>query len=218
MPHDDTGDLSDPEILRKAAIHLSSVDERMSRIISKLGNLNFKLSHDLFFSLIESVISQQLSPKAADSIIERFVSLFPGKKVTPGRLNVLSDDMIRSCGVSRQKISYIKNLAEAISEGFLNLNQLRLLNDDEVVERLTRIKGVGTWTAKMILIFTLGRTDILPLEDVGVINAMQRVYVLDEKHAREAYERISDPWHPYCSVASLYLWKLRDDLPWEKEY
>lgn len=210
--------LSNPDTLRAAADHLSDADERMSRIVSKIGVLDLRLNDDLFFSLVESILSQQLTPKSADSIISRVVSLFPGSKIEPPALIEMDDDKIRSCGVSRQKISCIKNIAEAVLEGYLDVDSLSRMSDEEVIERLIRIKGVGKWTAKMILIFTLGRADVLPFEDLGVLNAIQRAYVLENKPDRETFDRITEKWHPYCSVASLYLWRLKDELPWEKEY
>ncbi|AKA48462.1 hypothetical protein IX51_04420 [uncultured archaeon] len=204
-------------VFQKAAKHLSEVDERLGKIIEKLGVLEFSPNEDLFFSLVESVLSQQLTPKAADSIIKRFVSLFPGGYVTPYALLGLNDDEVRSCGISKQKISYIRNVAECILDGSISSNHFNRMTDEEIISQLVRIKGVGTWTAKMVLIFSLGRTDVLPHEDLGVINSIRTIYHLKDKPDRETIERISENWHPYCSVASLYLWKLKDDLSWEKQ-
>lgn len=202
----------------KAAHHLSSVDDRLRIIIEKIGVLELKLGKDIFFSLLESILSQQLAPRAADSIISRLVGLFPGRNVTPERILETNDDLLRSCGISRQKISYLKNIAEAILEGSISSENFNTMDDNEIIAILSRIKGVGTWTAKMFLIFSLGRTDVLPHEDLGIVNAIQRVYLLEERPKRDTVERIAEKWHPYCSVASLYLWKLKDDLPWEQEY
>lgn len=210
--------LASSELLNKAAAYLSENDERLGRVVGRFGALEFRPSTDLFFSIAESILSQQLTPKAADSIIRRFVTIFPGGRVTPSEMMRMNEDTVRSCGISRQKSSYLKNLAENVIAGSLATDELDGMNDEEVTERLVRIKGVGTWTAKMILIFSLGRPDVLPFEDVGLLNAMQRVYLLEGKPDRDTVERIAENWHPYCSVASLYLWKLKDELPWEKDY
>ncbi len=205
-------------LIEKATSHLSGVDDRLRIIIGKIGMISLKLNNDIFFSLVESILSQQLTPKAADSIIRRLVALFPDGSVTPDAMLGLSDDALRSCGISRQKISYIKNIAEGVLEGSISSEHFNRMSDEEIISTLVRIKGIGTWTAKMFLIFSLGRTDVLPHEDLGIINAMQRVYLLEEKPSRDIVEKIAEKWHPYCSIASLYLWKLKDDLPWENEY
>lgn len=210
--------LANPRTLREAAVHLSGADDRMARIVSRLGVLNLRLNDDLFLSLLESILSQQLSPRAADSIIRRVFALFQDSGIEPTALIEMEDDRIRSCGVSRQKVSYIKNLAEAVIGGYINIDYLARLNDKDAIDRLVRIKGVGTWTAKMILIFTLGRPDVLPFEDLGILNAVQRAYLLEDKPDSETFDMITEKWHPYCSVASLYLWRLKDQLPWENEY
>lgn len=180
--------------------------------------MKLSLKEDPFFSLVESILSQQLSPKAADSIIGRFVALFPDRKVEPQFLLDLDEDRIRSCGVSRQKISYIRNIAEGVLDGSINSSEFNRMTDEEITSQFVRIKGIGTWTAKMFLIFSLGRPDVLPYEDLGIVNAVRRVYLLEDKPDKKTIEKIAEKWHPYCSVASLYLWKLKDDLPLEKVY
>lgn len=210
--------LGNKEVFRRAALHLSGADARLGIIIDSAGALDFRPNEDLFFSLVESILSQQISPRAADSVIRRFVKLFPDGMVKPEIMMKMKDDVLRSCGISRQKVSYIRNIAEAVIEGSISSENFAKMDDRDVIEILSRIKGVGTWTAKMFLIFSLGRTDVLPHEDLGIINAIQRVYLLEEKPGRDTVEKIAEKWHPYCSVASLYLWKIKDDLPWESEY
>ncbi len=210
--------LSDPGFMREACKELSKRDARLMSLINKVGIVEQKLAEDLFFSIIEAILSQQLTPKAANSIIERFVSLFGKRSVTPHSAAELSDEQLRSCGISRQKVSYIRSLCMEFKDYGSELSSLHEMEDREIVERLVRIKGVGVWTAKMILIFSLGRPDVLPFEDLGILNAVKKVYSLGEKPGRKQLERIAENWHPYCSVASLYLWKLKDELPWDRQY
>lgn len=210
--------LSNYLFMKKAAEYLSSRDIKLSGIISEIGIIEQKLNRDLFFSLVESILSQQLSPKAADSIIRRFVELYQGDSVRASSIDEFTDDQLRSCGISRQKVTYIRSVAEEFATGRLDGEKLGNMSDTEVVEELVTIKGVGPWTAKMILIFTLGRPDVLPHEDLGIVNAISKLYGPKKTPGRKAVERIAKNWHPYCSVASLYLWKLKDELPWDREY
>lgn len=215
MPHNPP--LSDHSFMKKAAEHLSTNDNRLGSIISEIGTIRQNLNTDLFFSLVESILSQQLSPKAADSIIGRFVELFHGS-IIPSSIGEVTDEQLRSCGISRQKVTYIRSVAEEFASGRLDSEMLANLDDLQVIEELVSIRGVGTWTAKMILIFSMGRPDVLPHEDLGIVNAISKLYGKKKKPDRKAVERIAKKWHPYCSVASLYLWKLKDELPWDKDY
>lgn len=218
MAWGDEESLFNPDFMQKASEHLGRNDSKLSPVIRDAGLPVVSPGKDLFFSLVTSILSQQLSPRASDTIIGRFVSLFPGNRPVPDIMAELDDDIIRSCGVSRQKIGYLRSLAAHVADGALDLSELNALDDDGVIEKLTSVKGIGVWTAKMILIFTLGRPNVLPHEDVGVLNSMKRLYGMKAKPDRKTVERIARKWSPYCSVASLYLWKLKDELPIEKEY
>lgn len=210
--------IAEKSTMERAAKHLVEKDPILASVIREVGIIDQKLSEDYFFSIVESILSQQLTPKAADSIIRRFVSLFDGGEVKAEVVGSLEDEQLRSCGISRQKISYIRSLSENFVNGNVSAEKLPEMDDEEIIDKLIEIRGVGRWTAKMILIFTLGRPDVLPHEDLGIINAIRKLYSLEKKPAKGEIEKIAESWHPYCSVASLYLWKLKDELPWDKQY
>jgi DNA-3-methyladenine glycosylase II len=159
--------------------------------------------------LIDAIISQQLSVKAGDTILRRFQALFGGRMPTPQEILATSTDTIRSIGASRAKAAYIKDLAEHISDGRLDLDHLSTLPNEEIIRELTAVKGLGVWSAHMFLIFSVGRLDILPVGDLGIRRAVMQLYGLPAMPAAAAIEAIAqkNDWHPYESVASWYLWR-----------
>lgn len=169
---------------------------------------------DHFSTLVSAIVSQQLSTKAAATIFGRLAALCPGGAVTlPADLDGLSDDQLRSVGLSRQKVSYIRDLCGRLADGRLNLDDLETLDDEQVVERLTSVKGFGRWTAEMFLMFRLHRPDVLPVGDLGIVTAMQRVYRLRARPKPERALKIGEAWRPYRSVASWYLWQSLKNEP-----
>jgi DNA-3-methyladenine glycosylase II len=163
-----------------------------------------------FQTLVGSIISQQLSTKAADTIHGRFVSLYsPVKFPKPAQIIETPDEHLRSTGISFQKIGYIKDLAAKTEDGTLKLARLARMADDEIIEMLTRVKGIGVWTVHMFLIFSLARMDVLPVGDLGVRRAIQLRYGFDQLPNPVEMERIADEngWRPYRSIASWYLWR-----------
>lgn len=162
---------------------------------------------DYFVDLVDSIISQQLSGKAAETIFGRFKKLFPSEKITPEKLLKIPDEKIREAGISYSKIKYIKGLAKAVINKQIDLNALEKLSDDEVILELIKLKGVGNWTAEMFLMFTLGRPDIFSAGDLGLQNAMVKLYKLDAKPNKEILIEISEKWSPYRTTASKILWK-----------
>jgi DNA-3-methyladenine glycosylase II len=166
--------------------------------------------------LVESIISQQLSVKAAATILKRFIELFPGVDF-PAPDQILQKDIeqLRAVGLSRQKASYIQDLALKVIEGEVRFNHLDALSNDEVIAELTRIKGVGVWTVHMFLMFCMGRLDILPTGDLGIKNGIHALYKLKEKPTPEEMEKIAreNNWHPYETVASWYIWHSLDNKP-----
>lgn len=157
-------------------------------------------------SLVEAIITQQLSGKAAESISKRFKKLF-GKFPKPADVLKMSDSKIRSTGISSMKVRYIKDLSKRIEEGELKLTSLSKMTDDEIIQHLTQVKGIGRWTAEMFLIFSLGRLDILPVGDLGLKKGMQKIYRLPNLPKEDEIERLAEKWRPYRTVATWYIWK-----------
>ena len=160
---------------------------------------------DPFRALVHAIIAQQLSTKAAATIEGRFTGLFDGRP-TPEAVTVVSDERIRSVGISAQKLKYLRDLCSRLLDGSLELHSLDSLSDDDVVVALTSVKGIGRWTAEMFLMFRLHRPDVLPVGDLGIVKAVQRAYKLRSLPSPERLTRIGETWRPYRSVACWYLW------------
>jgi len=190
----------------EALEHLVVADPRLAAIIKSVGAYEIKLRKDPFRSLVEAIIYQQLAGSAADAIYGRFVKIY-GRFPRPTRLLATPDSKLRVAGLSGRKIEYLMDLAARVSDGRLKLAQLPKLPDDQVIEQLVQVKGIGRWTAEMFLIFCLGRQDVLPVGDLDLRKAMQKTYSLAELPSPESMCDIALPWKPYCSVATWYLWK-----------
>jgi DNA-3-methyladenine glycosylase II len=167
---------------------------------------------DHFSALVRAITGQQLSTKAAATIYARLAALMPGA-VTPESLSALSDEQFRAVGMSRQKTAYFRDLCDKVSSGALPLDSLEAMTDDEVIAALTQVKGIGRWSAEMFLMFRLHRPDVLPVGDLGIVNAVQSVYRLRTKPTAERIRKIGEAWRPYRSVASWYLWRSLDNEP-----
>lgn len=161
---------------------------------------------DIFLDLIETIINQQLSSRAADAILGRFKNIFKDKQIIAEKVINISDSNLRRIGLSFQKIKYIKGLCEKLINKELDLQSLYDMSDKEVIEKLTSIKGIGPWSAEMTLIFSLNRPDIFALGDLGLCTAVSRLYNVDRKDKKKI-EIISKKWSPYRSYACLYLWR-----------
>jgi DNA-3-methyladenine glycosylase II len=169
---------------------------------------------DHLTALVGAIIGQQLSTKAAATIFGRFVALFPESAITnAAAIDTLGDAVLRGVGLSRQKTSYLRDLCARIGDGRLQLDELDLLTDEEVIERLTRVKGFGRWTAEMFLMFRLHRPDVLPIGDLGIVNAVQRLYRLRKRPDAKRLVKIGEAWRPYRSVACWYLWQTLRNTP-----
>jgi DNA-3-methyladenine glycosylase II len=189
-------------------------DPVLAVLIKRHGECGLRTARgpDVFNGLIQSIISQQLSTKAAATIYKRFVALLPeADKPVPHHVLPLEDEALRAVGLSRQKISYLRDLSRKVMDGSLQPESLGTLSDEAVIEALTRVKGVGRWTAEMILIFRLLRPDILPVGDLGIVKAIQKAYRLRKPPDAKRMLRIAEPWRPYRSVASWYLWRSLDE-------
>jgi DNA-3-methyladenine glycosylase II len=161
---------------------------------------------DPFGALLKAIVSQQLSTKAADTIYRRLNALFDGAP-TPRALSALTDLQLRDVGLSGQKLRYMRDLAGKVQDGSLPLDALDAMNDDEVIAALTQVKGIGRWTAEMFLMFRLHRPDVLPVDDLGIVKAVQKAYGLRKTPSSDRLNRIGDAWRPYRSVACWYLWR-----------
>jgi DNA-3-methyladenine glycosylase II len=202
----------------KALAALKKSDDFMSKLIAEHGELDTEERRrgrpgDAYGALLRSIVGQQLSTKATRSIYTRLTELFDGHAPTPRQLLDTDPERVRSVGLSRAKVAYLRDLAEHVEDGELDLEALPELPDEEVSEQLTAIKGLGQWTVDMFLIFHLGRPDILPVGDLGIRRAVQIGYGLDELPKPAELETIAESWRPYRSLASLYLWTSLDNAP-----
>jgi DNA-3-methyladenine glycosylase II len=168
---------------------------------------------DAYGALLRSIVGQQLSTKAARTIYNRVCALFDDCVPSPAQLLAADADALRGAGLSRAKVAYLRDLAEHVEDGRLELDRLDELDDEEIVAELTAVKGLGRWTAEMFLMFHLGRPDVLPVGDLGIRRAVERAYGLAELPAAPELERIAEPWRPQRTLACLYLWRSLDNAP-----
>jgi DNA-3-methyladenine glycosylase II len=201
--------LKHPDI-QKARRHLRSADPVMRAVIDAVGLFTLSLECDRFGMLVRSIISQQISTSAARSIRRRLQELAGPEGVTPGRLAEFTVDQLRSVGLSPQKASYVTDLACKVNDGILDLQQIGRMSDERIVTHLTQVKGIGRWTAQMFLIFSLGRLDVFPHDDLGVRTAIRNRYGLADLPDKQTAIAIAGPWRPYASVASWYCWRTLD--------
>jgi DNA-3-methyladenine glycosylase II len=200
-----------------ALAHLRAADPVLARLVDEHGELDLipahRRGHDHYTTLVRSITGQQLSVKAAATIFGRVLELFGGSAPTPEQLLAADPDALRTAGLSRAKVAYLRSLAEHVIDGSLELERLTELPDEDVMRELVAIKGVGEWTAHMFLMFQLGRPDVLPVGDLGIRRAVQVAYGLDALPASAEVERIAEPWRPWRTVACRYLWESLDNTP-----
>jgi DNA-3-methyladenine glycosylase II len=197
------------QAMRKAILHLKKSDPVIRAIIERVGAYRIEYGEPTFHSLAESILYQQLNGKAAVTIFKRFTDQ-TGDPVTPEGILKLTDAQMRAVGLSRQKTAYLRDLAEKTKAGLLDFHQLENFSDDEVIEHLTQVKGVGVWTAHMFLMFSLRRPDILPTGDYGIQVAIKKYYRKRKLPKPKDMEKIAKPWSPYRSIACWYLWRSLD--------
>ena len=195
--------------MRKAILHLKKADPVLRAIIERVGPYKIEYGEPTFHSLAESILYQQLNGKAAVVIFNRFIEQ-TGDPVTPEGILKLSDAQMRGVGLSKQKTAYLRDLAQKTKDGLLNFERLSDMSNEEVIEHLTQVKGVGVWTAHMFLMFTLRRPDILPTGDYGIQAAMKKHYRKRKWPKPKDMEKIAKSWAPYRSVACWYLWRSMD--------
>lgn len=209
-----------PADYRRAERLLARRDPKLGRLIRQCGHCRLAEAQqeDPFQAILEAIVWQQLSGKAAATIFGRFLALFPdGRFPTPTDVAAKSDDELRAVGLSRQKIGYLRDLCSKMQAGELPLDALEEMSDDRVIELLTRVKGIGRWTAEMVLMFRLHRPDILPVDDLGIVKAVRQLYGLRKDPTPDRIRQIGEKWRPYRSVASWYLWHSRDNAPLQTE-
>ena len=193
---------------RKARAHLSKADPVLARIIAEVGPVGIQPRRERFQALARAIIFQQLAGAAANAIYKRFVGLFADVDFpSPEQVLAKSVAELRAVGLSEKKALYIRDLAEHIRDGKLNFHRFHAMTDDEIVEHLTMVKGIGRWTAEMFLMFNLGRPDVMPADDLGVQNAIKRHYRMRQRPNRKRLLKHAERWRPYRTAAAWYLWR-----------
>lgn len=196
-----------PEHAARATRHLQRNDPVMRELIRNVGAFEIKLERNRFWMLVRSIISQQVSTAAARAIGGRVQALLKPGTVSADRLLKLSEVQLRGAGLSAAKASYVLDLSDAVVSGRVLLRHIARKTDEEIIEELIQVKGIGRWTAQMFLIFSLGRLDVLPVDDLGVRVAIRDLYGLAELPDKKTSERVAESWRPYASVASWYCWR-----------
>lgn len=207
--------IASPTSLKLATAQLAKTDEILAVVIKRVGPCVIVPHRNYYWKLIDSIISQQLSVKAANSIEQRFRSLFTSDYPAPEAILAISVDTLRTAGLSRPKALYIRDLAEHIIDGKLQFNHFESLSNNEIIDELTAIKGVGEWTSHMFLIFCMGRLDILATGDLGIRNGIRKLYQFDHLPTPSDISQLAEDrrWHPYESVACWYIWRSLNNLP-----
>lgn len=194
---------------RPSVRHLKAADPVLAGVITQVGSCRIQLRTEgtHFQALVRSIVFQQLSGKAASTILGRFNALFPDSLPTPEAVLAADDELLRGAGLSRQKASYLRDLASKVASGELPLEDVEAMDDDDLINHLVQVKGIGRWTAQMFLMFRLGRPDVLPELDLGIQNAIKRAYRLRKRPTPKQVKRIGAKWSPHSSVACWYLWR-----------
>jgi DNA-3-methyladenine glycosylase II len=197
----------------QAAIAHLQQEATIQPLLANIEMPDFTPSGRIYYDLLESIVSQQLSVKVADVIFKRFLSLFPDNYPHPDHVVAIEFDRLRSVGLSGQKAGYLQNVAQFAIENDLEKMDWASMSDEEIISFLTTIKGVGKWTVQMLLMFTLARPDIFPVDDLGIQQGMQRLFKIEEQNPRLLKTRmieLAEPWRPWRTVACRYLWRWKD--------
>ncbi len=204
---------SPPAYWRRARRHLLDADPVLGRVIKAIPGATLKPRSDPFYSLARSIVGQQISVKAAESVWNKIEARAAPAAISPPSVAVLGEEALRGCGVTRQKAGYLASLAGHFLDDSLDVPGWRELDDEAVIAQLTLVKGIGRWTAEMFLIFHLLRPDVLPLADIGVQRAIGNQYNGGERLSDDQVVRLAQPWRPWRSVAVWYLWRSLDAIP-----
>lgn len=199
------------ERLKQAVRHLRKVDPVMRQVVDHVGPCTLKCERDRFWMLVRSIISQQISTAAARTVRDRVVTLVESdsgsKRITPASLLALGVDQLRTAGCSQRKAEYMLDLADKVESGAVQLSTIGRLPNEDVIESLIRVRGIGRWTAEMFLMFSLGRLDVFPVDDLGVRNGILKLYGLEKSTSHAEFKEIAEPWSPYASIGSWYCWR-----------
>ncbi|MDE1850240.1 MAG: DNA-3-methyladenine glycosylase 2 family protein [Candidatus Micrarchaeota archaeon] len=202
--------LLDKRVWRRGIAHLAMRDRVLGRIIRSVGYPNFEVHGDHYSSLVVSIVSQQISWAAANSILKRLRLLYKGRMPKPREYLRTKSEKLRGAGISPQKYLYLKDLCERIENGTLELKKFHRMPNEKIIEELDGVRGIGRWTAEMFLIFSLGRTDVFPMDDLGIKKSIKEVYGLRDLPDKKRLGKMSEAWRPYGSIAALYLWHSHD--------
>lgn len=204
-----------PNYWDEACKHLSKRDRVMRKLIPQFGLVRLQSRGDAFTTLARSIVGQQISVKAAQSVWNRLVALTPGDayRIQPSAILSLVDGSLRAAGLSARKVEYLTDLASHFDQGRVHVDQWQSMDDEAIIEELVAIRGIGRWTAEMFLIFYLMRPDVLPLDDVGLIKGISQSYFSGEPVSRAEAREVGEAWAPFRSVATWYLWRSLDPVP-----
>ena len=200
-----------PAYWAEACAHLARKDRVMKKIIPQFGDVMLESRGDAFVTLARSIVGQQISVKAAQSVWDKFAKL--SRRLTPAGVLKLKVDDMRAAGLSARKVEYLVDLALHFDSGAVHVKQWQGMDDEAIIAELVAIRGIGRWTAEMFLIFHLMRPNVLPLDDVGLINGISRNYFSGEPVSRSDAREVAQAWQPYCTVATWYIWRSLDPLP-----
>jgi DNA-3-methyladenine glycosylase II len=200
-----------PEYWDEACKHLTRRDRVMKRLIPQFGEACLQSRGDAFTTLARSIVGQQISVKAAQSVWEKFAAL--PRRMTPANVLKLKVDDMRGAGLSARKIEYLVDLALHFDSGAIHVESWREMGDEDIIAELVGIRGIGRWTAEMFLIFHLMRPNVLPLDDVGLITGISKNYFSGDPVSRSDAREVAAAWNPFCSVATWYIWRSLDPLP-----
>lgn len=204
-----------PDYWDEACRHLAKRDRVMKKLIPQFGEARLQSRGDAFTTLARSIVGQQISVKAAQSVWEKFGLLLgvAGGKIPPGSVLDLTVEALRGAGLSARKVEYLRDLARHFEAGHVHVRQWTQMNDEAIIEELVAIRGIGRWTAEMFLIFHLMRPNVLPLDDVGLINGISKCYFSGDVVSRSDAREVALAWAPYRTVATWYIWRSLDPLP-----
>jgi DNA-3-methyladenine glycosylase II len=206
-----------PAYWDEACKHLAKRDRVMRKLIPQFGEARLQCRGDAFTTLARSIVGQQISVRAAQSVWERFAALAGGRsnKLQPAAVLALEVAAMREAGLSARKVEYLRDLATHFTDGTVHVRQWQQMDDEAIIEELVAVRGIGRWTAEMFLIFHLMRPNVLPLDDVGLLRGISLNYFSGEPVSRAEAREVGDAWSPYRSVATWYLWRSLDPVPVE---
>ncbi len=198
--------IRDKAVWRKGMRHLSKSDKVLKKIIKRLKVIKVDPPDDYYEHIVGSIIYQQISGAAGDSILRKFRALYNNRLPSPKRFLATPEKKVRAAGVSPQKYSYLVDLCTRIKDGRLELSKFEKMDDEDIIEELDEVRGIGRWTAEMFLMFSLGRIDIVPRDDLGIKRAIKIAYKLKDYPSGSEFSELAERWKPYGTIASLYLW------------